>query len=100
MPGSQRGRRLSGSARSSTDGAEETSTQVQACFLAALAKTGLDELLDVRLLERLRTGVADVEDLDDERVPVLLAMRAATPYPAGTTPSTPWFGTPRVARSS
>lgn len=53
---------------------EETSTQVEACFLAALAETGLDELLDVRLLERLRTGATDVEDLDDEQVPVLLAM--------------------------
>ena len=54
--------------------AEETSTQVEACFLAALAETGLDELLDVRLLERLRTGHSDVDDLDDEQVPVLLAM--------------------------
>jgi putative transposase len=54
--------------------AEETSTQVEACFLAALAETGLDELLDVRLLERLRTGATDVDDLDDEQVPVLLAM--------------------------
>jgi len=54
--------------------AEETSTQVEACFLAALAETGLDELLDLRLLEKLRTGQADVDDLDDEQVPVLLAM--------------------------
>lgn len=54
--------------------AEETSTQIEACFLAALAETGLDELLDVRLLEQLRTGVTDVDDLDDEQVPVLLAM--------------------------
>jgi len=54
--------------------AEETSTQVEACFLAALTETGLDELLDVRLLERLRTGATDIDDLDDEQVPVLLAM--------------------------
>jgi putative transposase len=52
---------------------EETSTQVETCFLAALAETGLDELLDVRLLQQLRTGTADIEDLDDQ-VPVLLAM--------------------------
>jgi putative transposase len=54
--------------------AEETSTQVEACFLAALAETGLDQLLDDRLLGKLRTGQADVDDLDDEQVPVLLAM--------------------------
>lgn len=54
--------------------AEETSTQVEACFLAALAETGLDQLLDLRLLDKLRTGQADVNDLHDEQVPVLLAM--------------------------
>jgi putative transposase len=54
--------------------AEETSTQVEACFLAALGETGLDQLLDARLLERLRAGQTEGEDLDDEQVPVLLAM--------------------------
>jgi putative transposase len=54
--------------------AEQTSTQVEACFLATLTETGLDELLDARLLENLRTGTAEVDDLDDEQVPVLLAM--------------------------
>lgn len=59
--------------------AEETSTQVEACFLVALAETGLDELLDARLLEKLRTGATEVEDLDHEQVPVLLAMSDSGP---------------------
>ena len=54
--------------------AEETSTQVQVAFTAALHETGLDELLDVRLLEALRSGKHDHDDLDDEQLPVLLAM--------------------------
>ena len=59
---------------SSLVSAEETATQVHTCFLAALAETGLDELLDAQLLQRLRTGQTDLDDLDDEQAPVLLAM--------------------------
>ncbi|HMA46076.1 MAG TPA: DDE-type integrase/transposase/recombinase [Frankiaceae bacterium] len=54
--------------------AEETSTQIEVAFTAALADTGLDALLDTRLLAVLRSGGRDVDDLDDDRVPVLLAM--------------------------
>ena len=54
--------------------AEETSTQVEACFLAALAETGLDERLDARLLDQLRAGVLDPDAVEAAAVPVLLAM--------------------------
>ena len=54
--------------------AEETSTQVEVAFTAALADTGLDQLLDARLLVALRAGQTGVDDLDDGRLPVLLAM--------------------------
>lgn len=54
--------------------AEETSTQVEACFLDALAATGLDELLDARLLAQLRAGELTPDDLEAEAVPVLLVM--------------------------
>jgi len=54
--------------------AEETSPQVEVAFGQALAEAGLDELLDARLLAALRRGGRDVDSLDDERLPVLLAM--------------------------
>jgi transposase InsO family protein len=54
--------------------AEETSVQVEVAFTAALAETGLDALLDARLLTALRSGDLDVDDLDTEQLPVLLAM--------------------------
>ncbi|MGH8825935.1 MAG: hypothetical protein ACRDVN_15870 [Jiangellaceae bacterium] len=54
--------------------AEETSLQVEVAFTAALAETGLEELLDSRLLQALRRGETDVDDLDTEQLPVLLAM--------------------------
>lgn len=54
--------------------AEETATQIEVCFTAALAETGLDELLDARLLDQLRTGQIDPDEVEAEAVPVLLAM--------------------------
>jgi putative transposase len=54
--------------------AEQTSTQVEVAFTAALTEAGLDELLDARLLAALRCGQSDVDDLDDGTLPVLLAM--------------------------
>lgn len=54
--------------------AEETSTQVEVAFTAALAEAGLDELLDARLLAALRSGETDLHALDDGQLPVLLAM--------------------------
>jgi len=57
-----------------TVSAEETSTQVEVAFTAALAETGLDELLDTRLLAELRGGARHLDDLDTEQLPVLLAM--------------------------
>jgi len=54
--------------------AEETSTQIEVCFTDALTAAGLDQLLDAALLARLRSGQTTVDDLDDETVPVLLAM--------------------------
>jgi putative transposase len=54
--------------------AEETSTQIEVCFTDALTAEGLDQLLDHLLLARLRAGEVDPDDLDDEAVPVLLAM--------------------------
>jgi transposase InsO family protein len=54
--------------------AEETSTQVEACFLTALAETGLEELLDTRLLDQLRAGELDPDTVEAQAVPVLLAM--------------------------
>jgi putative transposase len=54
--------------------AEETSTQVEVAFTAALHQAGLDELLDARLLAALRSGEVDVDALDDGQLPVLLAM--------------------------
>lgn len=43
------------------------------CFTDALAAQGLDHLLDA-LLARLRSGQTTADELDDEAVPVLLAM--------------------------
>jgi transposase InsO family protein len=54
--------------------AEETSTQIEVAFTAALSEAGLDELLDTRLLDALRSGAVDVDNLDDGQLPVLLAM--------------------------
>jgi putative transposase len=54
--------------------AEQTATQVEVAFTAALTETGLDQLLDARLLAALRSGQRDVDDLDDGRLPVLLAI--------------------------
>jgi putative transposase len=54
--------------------AEETSTQVEVAFTHALEHAGLDELLDHRLLQALRSGEVDVDALDDGQLPVLLAM--------------------------
>jgi transposase InsO family protein len=54
--------------------AEETSTQIEVAFTAALTETGLDELLDAQLLAALRCGATDVDALDDGQLPVLLAM--------------------------
>jgi hypothetical protein len=44
--------------------AEETSTQVEVAFTAALAETSLDRLLDARLLVALRAEQTGVDDLD------------------------------------
>jgi putative transposase len=57
--------------------AEETSTQIEAAFTAALHAEQLTERIDARLLARLRTGQATAADLDGpeaDGVPVLIAM--------------------------
>ncbi len=57
--------------------AEETSTQIQAAFLAALDEEQLAERIDARLLVRLRSGQATALELDGpeaDGVPVLIAM--------------------------
>lgn len=54
--------------------AEETSTQVEVAFTQALTEAGLEDLIDHRLLAALRNGDAQVDALDDDAVPVLLAM--------------------------
>jgi putative transposase len=54
--------------------AEETSTQIEVAFTAALGEAGLDTLLDARLLAALRAGQVDLDALDDGQLPVLLAM--------------------------
>lgn len=53
---------------------EETSTQVEVAFTQALTEAGLADLIDHRLLAALRDGSAEVDALDDDAVPVLLAM--------------------------
>jgi transposase InsO family protein len=57
--------------------AEETSTQVEAAFTAALAGEGLTDRIDARLLAALRAGTATPADLEGphaDGVPVLIAM--------------------------
>ncbi len=57
--------------------AEETSTQIEAAFLAALDEEQLAERIDTRLLARLRSGEATPAELDGpeaDGVPVLIAM--------------------------
>jgi len=57
--------------------AEETSTQIEAAFLAALDEQQLAERIDTRLLGRLRSGEATPAELDGpeaDGVPVLIAM--------------------------
>ena len=57
--------------------AEETSTQIEAAFTAALSEEGLDGRIDARLLARLRAGQASPAELDGpeaDGVPVLIAM--------------------------
>ena len=60
--------------------AEETSTQIEAAFTAALDEEGLAERIDARLLARLRSGdlsTSDLAELDGpeaDGVPVLIAM--------------------------
>ena len=57
--------------------AEETSTQIEAAFLAALDEEQLAERIDTRLLARLRNGEATPTELDGpeaDGVPVLIAM--------------------------
>jgi len=57
--------------------AEETSTQIEAAFLAALDEEQLAERIDTRLLAALRAGTATADELDGpeaDGVPVLIAM--------------------------
>jgi transposase InsO family protein len=54
--------------------AEETSVQVEVAFTHALQEAGMADLIDHRLLAALRTGDTDPDALDEETVPVLLAM--------------------------
>lgn len=57
--------------------AEETSSQIEAAFLAALDEEGLAERIDNRLLAALRAGTATPAELDGpeaDGVPVLIAM--------------------------
>jgi len=57
--------------------AEETSSQIEAAFLAALDEEQLAERIDTRLLAALRAGTATAAELDGpdaDGVPVLIAM--------------------------
>ena len=60
--------------------AEETSSQIEAAFLAALDEEQLDQRIDHRLLARLRsgdlsaTGLVEIDGPDADGVPVLIAM--------------------------
>jgi len=57
--------------------AEETSSQIEAAFLAALDEEQLAERIDTRLLARLRSGElapAELDGPDADGVPVLIAM--------------------------
>ena len=56
---------------------EETSTQIEAAFIAALAEEQLAERIDARLLAALRAGQASPAELDGpeaDGVPVLIAI--------------------------
>lgn len=57
---------------------EESSTQVEVAFTAALAAEGLEHLLDQRLRAELRAGHA-VDGDHDPRLPVLLALSITGP---------------------
>ena len=57
--------------------AEETSTQIELAFTAALAEERLDDRIDARVLARLRAGQvspAELDGPDADGVPVLIAM--------------------------
>ncbi|MGH4000023.1 MAG: transposase, partial [Pseudonocardiaceae bacterium] len=57
--------------------AEETSTQIEAAFTAALDEEDLAERIDARLLARLRAGElspAEIDGPEADGVPVLIAM--------------------------
>jgi putative transposase len=57
--------------------AEETSTQIETAFIAALEEEQLTERIDARLLAALRAGTATPAELDGpeaDGVPVLIAM--------------------------
>jgi putative transposase len=57
--------------------AEETSSQVEAAFLAALDEEQLSDRVDARLLASLRAGTVTADDLDGpdaDGLPVLIAM--------------------------
>ena len=57
--------------------AQETSTQIEVAFTAALTEEGLAERIDARLLARLRAGQVSPAELDGpeaDGVPVLIAM--------------------------
>ncbi len=57
--------------------AEETSTQIEAVFIAALEQEQLAERIDARLLARLRAGElspAEIDGPEADGVPVLIAM--------------------------
>jgi hypothetical protein len=62
--------------------AEETSTQIEAAFTAALDEEGLAERIDARLLARLRAGELSPGQIDGpeaDGVPVLIAMSVNRP---------------------
>ena len=57
--------------------AEETSTQIEVAFCAALRAEGLEERIDARLLAKLRAGAVTPADLDGsaaDGAPVLIAV--------------------------
>ena len=94
--------------------AEETSTQVEVCFLAALEAEGLLEVIDARdtaqLREALLSGHPEQIEraVDGGQVPLLLAVsdngprcgptRPGSSSPACTSPSTSAARTPRPTR--
>lgn len=69
--------------------AEETSSQIEAAFLAALDEEQLAERIDARLLAALRAGTATAAELDGpeaDGVPVLIAMIDHGPQMSGLLP--------------